>query len=81
MSREAFVVFGDLFPEVFLFNIKECLWIFTFDTSDEKSEEAFDKIADAFEHNWKRGGYGLTDEMASIKMHKAVGQPFFAFPF
>jgi hypothetical protein len=50
VTGEAGIVFGDLFAEVFLFDIEEGLGIFAFEAADEETEETFNEIAETFEH-------------------------------
>jgi uracil-DNA glycosylase family 4 len=50
MAGQAFVILGNLLAQVFLFHLQQGLGIFAFQASDKKSEEAFDDIAETFEH-------------------------------
>lgn len=52
---EALVVLGDLVAKVFLFNVEEGFGIFPLEAADEEAKEAFEEIAEAFEHGMRRG--------------------------
>lgn len=55
VSGEALIVFGDLVAEIFFFDVEEGFRIFAFEAADEETEEAFEEIAEAFEHGKQRG--------------------------
>ena len=55
VAGEPFIVFGDLLAQVFLFHVEQGFRVLAFQTADEESEEAFDEVADTFEHGEQYG--------------------------